>query len=486
MRLAPQLAALLLGVTLLSGHVGTNDVVLDGNAGPYPLRVVVRPAGVVPGLAQITVRVLGEGVTAVSVQAAPSRFGMKGAPRPDVLEQVAGEKGLYHAELWLMTTGAYTVRVMVDGREGRGELIVPVQSLATRRLPMGQSLGWILAALGILLAAGAVTIVRSAVGHAIVPTGSEPDDAARRTGHRGMLVSALVLAAIVTGGWAWWKAEDAAYRRSIDRPLTVLARTIHTDSGSFLEMSVVDSAWVRVSEDALIPDHGKMMHLFVISRSGLASIAHLHPMRRDERTFITPLPALPAGEYQVFGDVVHESGLARTLTAVVRIDSIRQASLDPDDSWFTGSSIAGTPASAGSLTHAMGDGFTMTWERAGSTVAGPEGAIRVVVSDARGQPVELEPYMGMRGHAMVMRDDASVFVHLHPAGTISMAAQQRMSEGLDAGHGVSHSMGEEQLTSTVRFPFAFPTPGRYRVWVQVKIDGVVRTAAFDTTVEPGG
>jgi hypothetical protein len=32
------------------------------------------------------------------------------------------------------------------------------------------------------------------------------------------------------------------------------------------------------------------------------------------------------------------------------------------------------------------------------------------------------------------------------------------------------------------FPFAFPKPGAYRVWVQVKLDGTVRTAAVDATV----
>jgi hypothetical protein len=32
------------------------------------------------------------------------------------------------------------------------------------------------------------------------------------------------------------------------------------------------------------------------------------------------------------------------------------------------------------------------------------------------------------------------------------------------------------------FPYAFPSPGRYRVWVQLKRGGAIRTAAFDVTV----
>src|SRR2546426_8965308 len=47
------------GVALVaSAHVGSPDTYFEGAAGPYPVRVIVRTPGVVPGLAQITVRLL--------------------------------------------------------------------------------------------------------------------------------------------------------------------------------------------------------------------------------------------------------------------------------------------------------------------------------------------------------------------------------------------------------------------------------------------
>jgi hypothetical protein len=38
-------------------------------------------------------------------------------------------------------------------------------------------------------------------------------------------------------------------------------------------------------------------------------------------------------------------------------------------------------------------------------------------------------------------------------------------------------------SSDLEFPFAFPRPGRYGVWVQVRVAGLVRTAAFVAQVE---
>jgi len=47
-----------------------------------------------------------------------------------------------------MNTGAWQVRVQVDGPQGPGTLSVPVPAAATRVLPMQKSLGAILVVLG--------------------------------------------------------------------------------------------------------------------------------------------------------------------------------------------------------------------------------------------------------------------------------------------------------------------------------------------------
>ena len=63
----------------------------------------------------------------------------------------------------------------------------------------------------------------------------------------------------------------------------------------------------------LIPDHGKLMHLFLMREPGLDAFAHLHPVAQGDDRFLATLPPLPAGSYRVYADVVHESGFPQTL-----------------------------------------------------------------------------------------------------------------------------------------------------------------------------
>ena len=50
-----------------------------------------------------------------------------------------------------------------------------------------------------------------------------------------------------------------------------------------------------------------------------------------------------------------------------------------------------------------------------------------------------------------------------------------------AGHGMPDDAADE-WPGEVTFPYAFPQPGEYRVWVQVRVNGKVETARFDVQV----
>jgi hypothetical protein len=110
------------------------------------------------------------------------------------------------------------------------------------------------------------------------------------------------------------------------------------------------------------------------------------------------------------------------------------------------------------------------------------------VDDAFGQPAtDLELYMGMPGHAVFVRRDRRVFAHVHPAGSASMAAIAIGQRTLpDAGRSDPHAHHEGTLPATVSFPYGFPEPGDYRIFVQVKRSGRIVTSAFDAHVESTG
>jgi hypothetical protein len=494
-RLSAALGVLVLYV-LLSAHVGSPNIFFDGHAGPYPVRVIVRPPGVIPGLAEITVRVAEPDVRRVAVRPVRWNLGLEGAPRPDEARPVPGDRELWSAELWFMDFGSYSVHVEIEGARGAGTVIVPVPAVATQQKAMEPWFGAMLAGIGLFLVVGLLTLVGSAVREASLPPGEHPDRKQVRRSWIARAIALPVVALLLFGGMRWWQAEDAAYRANLFAPLEIETRATLEADGPVLTLAITDSTWTGGRWSPLIPDHGKLMHMFLIREPALDAFAHVHPVRLDSISFRLPLPPLPAGSYRVYADIVHESGFVQTLTDRVEIPAFPAApvpTLDPDDSWRVASTAVGAHSP-------LEDGSTMTREAAElPLVAGRETTLRFRVRDPDGAPAHLEPYMGMLSHAVVTREDGAVFVHLHPMGTVSMTSQllfEQRTRGdtlrtetgeLILREPADHALHAAHAVSTdeVAFPYEFPQPGRYRIWVQVKREGRVLTGVFDAEVSEG-
>src|SRR5690606_31083322 len=297
MRSRGQWIAVTLAWLALSGHVGSPNVIFEGDAGPYPVRVVVRPPAAIPGLAEITVRVQAEGVEEVSVQPVRWDLGTEGAPRPDRATRIAGAESLWTAELWLMEFGSYSVHVRVNGAAGEGRVAVPVPARATAiaDMPIGLRLGLI--GLGAFLLVGLLSVVGAAAREASLASGQIPDEKRQRRARRAQVASVPILTLVLVGGSRWWASEEEAYARNLYVPLEIVTTTRLEASGESLGLRITDSRWSRDLFTPLIPDHGKLMHLFLIAESEDGPMAHLHPRKVDEDTFATPLPALSSGTY---------------------------------------------------------------------------------------------------------------------------------------------------------------------------------------------
>src|SRR2546423_1448145 len=185
-------------------HVGSPNVFFEGKAGPYAVHVIIHPAEVIPGLAEISVRV--ENGHADRVAALPIKWnvGRKGAPPPDIARPVRGETNLYSAQLWFMEGGAQTVELEIQGDQGAGRVSLPVDAVARRVLRLPVALGIGLAASGLLLLTLLVTIIGASVRESIIEPGIEVPARKRWWGRGAMTGTALLLLVLLAGGKHWW------------------------------------------------------------------------------------------------------------------------------------------------------------------------------------------------------------------------------------------------------------------------------------------
>jgi hypothetical protein len=491
-------------VVFTSAHVGSPDAWYEGNAGPYRVVVQVVTPGVVPGVANVFTRVTGEGVQQVTVQA--NRFdALAAAPPPEIAEPVDEDPGLYAAPLWIMSGGSNSVTVNVRGSLGEGKAVVPVVVVANRRLELDPKLGVALTTVGVFLFVGLITIIGAAVRESVLPPGEAPNPRRKVKARIAMAAGTAILALALFGGSRWWGLEDSRFNRSIYKPLTASAAVVGNGGVQTLDLRISDSVWTMRNDSAwlrkksasrwtpLIPDHGKLMHVFMIREPDLRAFAHLHPSTTDTTNFQSVLPPLPAGRYRVYGDIVHESGFTQTVSSTIDLREPARSAAKPTDV-DDASHVTAAPPNSRSAT--LEDGSVMTLESAAGFVEGKDASLHFTVVGKDGKPLALEPYIGMAGHAVVSRDDGAVFVHLHPSGTISMASQMaftmrqpgdsiagRLGRRINAS-AAAHSAVAIPENGAISFPYAFPKPGNYRLWVQVKHAGRILTGPFAVEVKP--
>ena len=174
-------------------------------------------------------------------------------------------------------------------------------------------------------------------------------------------------------------------------------------------------------------EHEKRMHL-IVARRDLTGFQHLHPEQAADGSWHTDVRLDDAGSYRLFADFSYD-GEPHTLASDLRVDG--DADLQP------------LPEPAAT---AMSDGGYDVQLDAGHARPGEEADLQFTIR-RDGVPVTTEPYLGAGGHLVALREGDMAFLHVHPTSD-----------------------------DEVRFAATFPTEGRYRLFLQFKHEGRVRTA----------
>lgn len=474
---------------LAAAHVGSPDIYVDGAAGPYHLFVTVRTPTVIPGVAEIEVRAESAGIDSISAVPVPiSGPGAKFAPIPDKLKRSTDDSQFFTGSLWMMAPGSWQVKLSATGPKGQGTVSIPVPSAAQSTRGMDKALRVVLFALMSFLVLGAIAISGAAVREAQLEPGVEPDRYRRARAIRTMCFAAILVAAALWFGKHWWNNDAAAYATEVYKPLTMASQI----EGGTLKLSLHDPGWLNDiqslrdlpvfrSVDDLVLDHGHLMHLYLIRNPGMDVVYHLHPDAIGGGNFELVLPSMPEGNYKLYADIVHENGFPETLVTSLHIPQLHGRALSGDDA--TGHANPWEQAKPVSTSFQLPDGYIMCWAGSSGQLKTRKPVLfRFELLDLTGKPAQdMALYMGMLGHAAFVKTDGTVFAHIHPNGSVSMAAFMKANSEQASANMANMEMPGMQMAwpNEVTFPYGLPSPGRYRIFVQMKHSGTVETGVFD-------
>ncbi|MGN9766625.1 hypothetical protein ACTMS2_15890 [Micromonospora sp. SD12] len=219
--------------------------------------------------------------------------------------------------------------------------------------------------------------------------------------------------------------------------LTPVAAAFTAGRPGELRFQVRDAQRRPVTRFAVV--HDKPMHLIVVRRD-LTGYQHLHPTMAADGTWSVPLTLPQAGVWRAYADFTALADDGRQTAVTLGVDLTAPGGYQPRP----------LPAAASSATV---DGFTVSYQ--GTPQAGVTVPLTFRVDSAGGRPA-LERYLGAYGHLVALREGDLGYLHVHPE--------------------------PQPVDGAVTFWVTAPDPGRYRLYLDFQVAGVVRTAEFTLIV----
>jgi hypothetical protein len=208
-----------------------------------------------------------------------------------------------------------------------------------------------------------------------------------------------------------------------------------------LRFRITDSTGAALTR--YVESHEKLLHLIIVRRD-MVGFQHVHPVLDDSGTWNVPVDLSQAGDYRVFADFVPDGGEALTLGTDLHVAG----------------NYTPRPLPV-AQTSTVVDGYTVTLS---GTPKANEASMLTLSVSRNGKPVtDLQPYLGAYGHLVALRASDLAYLHVHPMG--------------EPGDGKTPAGPEIGFHTTV------PSNGDYRLFLDFKHGGVVRTAEFTVSVD---
>lgn len=192
-------------------------------------------------------------------------------------------------------------------------------------------------------------------------------------------------------------------------------------------------------------EQSKLMHLIVVRRD-TTGYQHLHPQMDADGTWRVPLTLPAGGTYRAFADFIPTGAEATTLG----IDLAAPGEFVPTEHRPT-------------RTAQLPGGYQVRLN--GELVSAQSSKLTLTVSK-QGQPVtDLQPYLGAYGHLVALRRADLAYLHVHPEG--------------------APGDGRTAAGPQVVFAAEVPSAGDYRLFLDFRHQGTVRTAEFTLSAGQG-
>lgn len=269
---------------------------------------------------------------------------------------------------------------------------------------------------------------------------------------------------------------DGTYR------VDVSADRVRAGATSHLALRVVgpDGAQIREFDDL----HTQAMHFVAVS-SDLKSFLHVHPTLQPNGSLTIDTPIAVPQPYNLFFEY-DPKGAATAQTS--------RASLTPEGSAAVAPNLAAGPVFSGNaLRYTIADDTRVELQPVahGMIMPGMATTLKVAVKTLAGQPAtDMVEWLGMPGHAIVLSEDASTFIHAHAMAAGSGGHGGHDMDGMDMGNMEMPETGEgghgghgatppaATTPSVLDVAVTLPKAGLYKMFLQVKRGDRVVTAPF--------